>query len=652
MSIAARSPFARHTRAHHPSCPALSRQRLRTNITVIIIHERTVPCAYMHSGRSPTWYKFEVSSTGYDNPKRIYQMRQLSFASFIVLWSHCHQAVDAQSLSDLATKTFDFVIIGGGTAGSVIANRLTENPKFNVLVIEAGPSNDGVLDIMVPAFAFGLANTAYDWNFTMVPQVGLNGRVLTLERGHVLGGSSSVNGMDYTRGSSDDYDRFARVTGDQGWSWNNLQPYILRCPPADGHNVTGEFDPRVHGFDGINFVSLGSNPLAVDQRVIQTTVDLKDEFPFSLDVNSGKPLGVSWVQSTIGQGERSNAARTYLAPKYRSRPNLHIVLNTFVTRVLPTGVNGPLDLRVVEIASNATGPRIRVTATKEVITSAGSIGTPHILLNSGIGDKADLAALGIKSILNLSHVGKNLHDHPTTSVAFLTIGKDVPTWQTNATVLAENLAQWEANRTGPLVQFLGHHVAWTRIPSNSSIFKQFPDPSAGPNTPHLELTVGRSDGSTISCDVVAVTPTSTGTVKLRSNNPFDDPLIDPQFLTSNFDLFALREGIRTIRRFYSGPAWKGYIVAEIVPGANVTSDDDLNEYIRNTVSSFAHPVSTAKMSPKGASNGVVDPDLRLKGAKGLRIVDASVMPFVTAGHTQAPVYIIAERAADIIKAAW
>ncbi|KIJ47871.1 GMC oxidoreductase [Sphaerobolus stellatus SS14] len=314
-----------------------------------------------------------------------------------------------------------------GTAGSVIANRLTENPNFNVLVIEAGPSNEGVLDIIISAFAFQLTNTAYDWNFTMVSQVGLNGRVLTLERGYVLGDSSSVSygidGMDYARGSSDDYDRFARVTSDQGWFWNNLQPFIHRnerfVPPADGHNTNGEFNPRVHGFDGIDF----------------------DEFPFNLDMNPGKPPGVVFAQSTIGQGERSSAARTYLGLKYRCRPNPHIVTDTFVTRMLSTGVNASLDLRVVEIASNATGPRIYVIATKEVILSAGSIGTPHILMNSGFGDKAELEELGIKSV-------KTSEITQQRGYRFRRLGRTfLREWQDNATVLAEILAQWKTNRT-------------------------------------------------------------------------------------------------------------------------------------------------------------------------------------------------------------
>ncbi|KIJ47007.1 GMC oxidoreductase [Sphaerobolus stellatus SS14] len=446
------------------------------------------------------------------------------------------------------------VLQTGGTAGSVIANRLTEEPRFTVLPIEAGPNNKGVLDIEVPAFSGRLTNSPYDWNFTTVPQVGLNGRSLPYTRGHVLGGSSSINGMVFTRGSSDDYDRWAKLLGIMVGPGMHFNEHWV--PPVDAHNTTGEFDPGAHGFNGVNYVSLGSYLGSIDDRVIQTTVDLKNEFPYNLDMNDGNFLGV--------------------------------------------------------------GPRTRFTAANEVILSAGSIATPQILLNSGID------------------VGKNLSDQPVTSAAWSTNDPDpgLQVWQHNATILDEVFKQWNATRTGPLVvQFPRQETAWWRVPTNTPGFK---DSSAGPKSPHIEIALGYLGGS----------------VTLKSNNPFDAPLIDVAYLTNENDVFALREGIKATKRFFGGPVWKDLIIGETLPGANVTKDDELTEYIHNGVGTTLHAVGTAAMSARGASYGVVDPDLRVKGISGLRIVDASIMPFVISGHTQAGVYLIAERGADLIKFAW
>ncbi|KIJ42485.1 GMC oxidoreductase [Sphaerobolus stellatus SS14] len=579
-------------------------------------------------------------------------MLHLGFVTFaFLLLSQCQGADNAQ-IDSLSGKTFDFIIVGGSTAGSVIANRLTEDPRFTVLLIEAGPKNPEYRGTGVSG---RLTNSPYDWNFTTVPQVGLNGRSLPYTRGHVLGGSSSINGMVFTRGSSDDYDRWARVTGDNGWSWNALRPYLLKnehwVPPVDGHNTTGEFDPRAHGFNGVNYVSLGSYPGSIDERVIQTTVDLKNEFPYNLDTNDGNPLGVGFMQSTIGFGERSSAARSYLASKFRQRANLHILTDTTVTQILSTELGVRPDFRIVELASSSTGPRTRFTAANEVILSAGSIATPQILLNSGIGDKSELAKVGVQSVFHLPDVGKNLSDQPVTSAAWSTNDPDpgLQVWQHNATILDEVLKQWNATRTEPLViQFPRQETAWWRVPSNTSGFK---DSSAGPKSPHIEIALGGS-GASASGAVVLVSPLSRGSVTLKTNNPFDAPLIDVAFLTDENDVFALREGIKATKRFFGGPAWKDLIIGETSPGANVTNDDELTEYIRNGAGTTLHAVGTAAMSARGASHGVVDPDLRVKGISGLRIVDASIMPFVISGHTQAGVYLIAERGADLIKSAW
>ncbi|KAF9002564.1 aryl-alcohol oxidase-like protein [Cyathus striatus] len=544
--------------------------------------------------------------------------------------------------------------ISGGTAGSVIANRLTENPNFRVLVLEAGPSNQGVLDIESPGLDFNLENSPFDWNFTTIPQAGLLNRPLAYPRGHVLGGSSSINAMFYTRGSSDDYDRWAAVTGDDGWSWSKILPFILKnehfTTPADGHSTVGQFNPVFHNFNGINFVSLPGFAEPFDDKMIQTSKDLK-EFPFNLDTNSGTPLGLGWLQSTIGNGTRSSAATSYLGPQFINRPNLDVVLNTLIARVLPSSNGNNPDLRTIQFKSGTDKTLRSVTAQKELILSLGSIGTPHILLNSGIGDEEELRKVGVSPILNLPSVGKNLTDQPDLSL----------TWLANLTATPENFTAvfnlWLETRTGPLANGAVNQVAWTRVPETSSIFKDFVDPSAGPHTPHFEFVLEgsphplSSNQSTIGLGLAVVTPASRGSVSLNSNDPFDAPLIDPAFLTDEVDIFIMKEGIASAQRFFEGPAWKDIIIQPQFADA-LESDEALEHFIRFGANITAHPVGTAAMSPKGAQFGVVDPDLLLKGATGLRVVDASIMPFITCGHPQAPTYAIAERAADLIKKKW
>lgn len=466
--------------------------------------------------------------------------------------------------------------------------------------------------------------------------------------------------MFYTRGSSDDYDRLARISGDSGWSWDNLQPYIRRnekwTKPADQHDTDGQFDPAVHGFSGMTFVSLPGFPQEIDDRVIKTTHQLNHEFPFNRDMNSGTPLGLGWLQSTIGGGTRSSAATSYLSANATQRSNLHILLETRVTRILST-TRDQLSMRAVEVLSSS-GTLTVANASKEVILSAGTIGTPTILLHSGVGNKEELEQLGITSILNLPDVGRNLTDQPVISVNWATTSQSpFDGLLTNTTLEAQELAVWQTNRTGPLVTVGINHVAWLRLPDNSPILNEFLDPSAGPNTPHIELAIGSGmasffPGHFVGVGAATVTPLSRGTVKLGSSDILAGPLIDPAMLSSKFDVQALREAIKSAKRFFAAPAWKDFVLGVVGPVANATTDQELEDFVRSTAFPSGHVVGTAAISAQGAPHGVVDPDLRLKHVSGVRIVDASVLPFVTCGHTQAPVYIIAERAADLIKNDW
>ncbi|EKM83234.1 hypothetical protein AGABI1DRAFT_69483 [Agaricus bisporus var. burnettii JB137-S8] len=501
-----------------------------------------------------------------------------------------------QQLGDLTHDKFDFVIIGGGTAGAVLANRLSEVKDFQVLVIEAGDSNEGVLDSQVPFFGPKLQKSPYDWNSTTTPQNFAKGRSLDYARGYILGGTSSINLMAYTRGSIDDYNRWARVTGDPGWSWDKIFPYFKKnerfVPPTDGRNISGEFIPAAHGFDGMIRTCLPNQyQEQFDKRYFEAIDELGGNFALNLDTNSGKPLG-------------------------------------------------------------AGGSRI-FHATKEVILSAGAIGSPHLLFHSGFGDSEELKALGINPLVDLPSLGKNLTDH-----AFLLVDFAGENIEQKCVVLADPnvleaaLEEWKKSRTGPLSNILTNSVIWGRLPPDSP----FDDPSAGPNSPHWELLLSVNLGPTpaphLTAAIDIVSPASRGTLSINSSDPFAPPIIDPAFFTAEVDVAAARDAIRNARKFFAAKAWEGYVTHELPPSAGAETDDELDAFISDVFTTTWHGCSTAKMTPKGADYGVVDPDLKVKGVRGLRIVDASVMPFVVSAHTMAAVYVIAERAADMIKQDW
>jgi len=586
----------------------------------------------------------------------------------------CRAAVYGRTDELQQSTSWDFVIIGGGTAGSVLANRLTEDLNTSVLVLEAGVSNIGAVPTQIPFFCT-LPHPEYDWNYTTTAQEGLNGRAIAYGRGFILGGSSSVNGLFYTRGSEDDFNRLADVTGDSGWSWDNVQTYFHRnerwTPPADHHNTTGEYDPSIHSLTGINAVSLAGFPQSINENIIQASNELGGEFQFNLDMNSGTPLGLGWLQATIDGGNRSSAATSYLGPEFINRPNLHVLVNTRVTRILqssPSSSDGSPILTTVEYAFSPDGPRYQVTASKELLLSAGAIGTPQILMNSGIGNSSFLTSMGIPVLMDLPSVGQNFTDHPRLVNNWAVTGNNTFDAIYRNSTLSNDLEEvWNERGKGPLVDTFVSHLLFARL--NNSVLDQFSaDPAAGNHTAHYELGFSNGDisvaptGHFIGITTRVVTPESRGSVLLNTTDPFTAPLINPELLSTDFDIVTMREAVKTAVKFLNAPVWTGYVVGNPdvpYPGINTTSsdsdmdiDEQLDAYIRNNTGTSAHAVGTAAMSLPDSGYGVVEPNFTVKGVRGLRVIDASIFPFVPSGHTQAPTYVVAERASEMIKEFW
>nr|VWO99079.1 Alcohol oxidase [Ganoderma boninense] len=576
------------------------------------------------------------------------------------------------SHADLPTgKQYDYVVVGAGPGGSVVASRLSENPGTNVLLIEAGPSDDGVFGIEVPLLATGLQpNTLYDWNYTTTPQSGLDGRDVVYPRGRVLGGSSSINLMIWTRGSQDDFNRYATFSGDNGWSWDAIEPYFKKIEqvvaPTDHHDTSDEINISIHGTRGPVNITTPNAPYPIDSRVNATLGELSDQYPYNRDMNSGNPLGVGWTQSTYGNGIRSSASSSYIRP-FTSRQNLDVLVNTVVTRVLKTGRDASTGLPIfsgVEIAQSKTSSVFAINATKEVILSAGAINTPQLLQLSGIGSPSPLAALGINNTVNLPAVGQHLSDHILVTNQF-TIADPaddlLENIARNATFISGLLTEWETSKQGPLGNGPSNHVGWLRVPEDEQTWTAAEDGSAGPTSPHYELLFSPgfvstleappATGSFMTVISVLVSPSSSGSVTLASSSAFDSPLINPAYLNTSFDTQVLRAAIRSGANFLTAPAWDGFITGRYGSFVDVdlSSDEEVDAWARSQGTTIWHPTGTARMGRCKDQTSVVDPDLRVKGTRGLRVVDASVLPYIPAAHPQAVVYAFAERAANLIK---
>ena len=510
----------------------------------------------------------------------------------------------------------DVVIVGGGTAGCVLASRLTENPDVSVLLLEAG-RRSRKLEIRIPAAFSKLYRSGVDWGDATTPQGALDGREVVFPRGRMLGGSATMNAMMVLRGHRADYDGWA-AAGCTGWSWDDVEPAFARSarrafPLAelpDRHVLAEAF---VHSAQAAGI-------------------------PLCADLNGEDNTGVGFVPVSQRRGRRFSVLEGYYAPA-RRRPNLTVVTDALATRVLIE------DGRAVGV-SFRSGDDVpdEARCSGEVVLCAGAVGTPQLLQLSGIGPRAALEAAGIELVLEHPAVGANLLDHLANGLLVRT--KGVETLASAESL--RNLVRWALLGRGPLTSNLGEAVAFVRSRSDVAL-------------PDLELLLApvlfeeeglkppSEHGFTLA--VVLLTPRSRGTVLVRSADPRVPPAIDPGYLTDpgGEDATTLLRGLRLARRVLAHEPLASFVDVEILPGDDARTDDDLRAHLRALSQTLYHPAGTCRMGSD--AEAVVDPQLRLRGVEGLRVADASVMPVLPRGHTNWPTVMIAERASDLVAAA-
>ncbi|MCQ4080849.1 GMC family oxidoreductase N-terminal domain-containing protein [Streptomyces sp. RB6PN25] len=525
---------------------------------------------------------------------------------------------------------YDYVIAGGGTAGCVLANRLSADPAVRVLLLEAGRSDRNPL-IHVPAGFAKLTAGPYEWGWRSQPQRHCNDRVIPLAQGKVIGGGGSINAQVFTRGAHEDYDEWDKKYGCTGWSFNDILRYFLRSEDND------RLSAPWHGNGGPLGVSDPVNPHPLSKAFVRAGQEFG--LPYNGDFNGESQYGVGLYQNTTRGSRRCSAAVGYLHPA-KKRPNLTAKPGHLIARVILDGK------RAVGIETTTGKSRHRYRARREVIVSAGTIGSPKILQLSGIGDPADLREAGVDVRHALPGVGKNLHDHCDLDIIY-----ELNTYQSMdrfarprpATVAAG--IEYAAFRKGPLASTVVEGGAF----SYGNREEATPDlqfhflPAAG-----VEAGIaGVRPGYGCTLNSYFVRPRSRGTVRIASADPAQPPLIDPNYLADDYDLEMSMEGVRQSREIMAQPSMARHVKAEHLAGGQaLKSKDDHIRFVRGHGRTSYHHVGTCAMGD--ADSSVVSPDLTVHGLDGLRVVDASVMPRIVSSNTQAPTVMIAEKASDLI----
>jgi choline dehydrogenase len=525
---------------------------------------------------------------------------------------------------------YDYVIVGAGSAGCVLALRLSENPDIRVLLIEAGPPDDAD-EIHIPAALNLLFQSTYDWDFRTVPQERAAGRVIYWPRGRMLGGSSSMNAMIYIRGNRHDYDTWRDEYGCSGWGYDDLMPYFRR---AESNSRGAD---AYHG---------GTGPLSVSDLVFQSQLTKswvaaarECGLPANEDFNGPQQDGCGFYQVTQKNGARCSTADAYLRPAM-ARPNLEVLTDARVTKVVVEGG------RAAGVRYLLRGTEQTAYAQGEVILSAGAIGSPHLLMLSGIGPADHLRETGVGVLVDSPGVGANLSDHPVVPAMWRT-PKVAGLWEKSSPA---NLTRWRMRHSGPLTSNVAESGGFSRtrpsLPAPDLQWHALPTPFADQGLADPAIRA-------FTLLITLVDVGSRGRIWLRSADPRHKPAIDPAYFSDPADIAPMVEGVRMAREFAAAASLAKICTEELAPGPDVNTEAEVREFIRREVGTLFHPVGTCAMggdSRLAATKiiSVVDPELRVRGVEGLRVVDASVMPAVPRGNTNAPTIAVAERAADLI----
>jgi choline dehydrogenase len=571
----------------------------------------------------------------------------------------------------MSSTNFDYIIIGAGTAGCLLANRLSADKTKRVLLIEAG-GVDNYHWIHIPVgYLYCIGNPRTDWLYQTEKDAGLNGRQLRYPRGKVLGGCSSINGMIYMRGQARDYDAWAQAVGDEDWSWSHCLPDFMAHEDhyqldSIQRNVYEDHMPEKlqkllekHGNYAAPSASKSTGEWRVEKQRLRW--DVLDAFslaaqqagiPASEDFNTGSNEGVGYFEVNQRRGWRWNASKAFLRPALK-RPNLTVWTSTQVSKLLTETTPHGIRCTGAEVVKNGECITVQVVAGGEMILSAGAVGTPQILQLSGIGDAAALNALGIKPVVDLKGVGANLQDHLQIRAVFKVSG--VKTLNTLANSLwgkAMIGLEYALFRSGPM----------SMAPSQLGAFTRSSPEQKHPNLEyHVQPLSLDAFGSPLhsfpafTASVCNLNPTSRGTISLATNRFEDAPAIAPNYLSTNEDRQIAAESLRVTRRIVAQSALARYQPEEYKPGVQYQSDEELAKLAGDIATTIFHPVGTAKMGRADDSSAVVDSHLRMLDGRGgrivgLRVVDASVMPSITSGNTNSPTLMIAEKAARWIQA--
>lgn len=532
-------------------------------------------------------------------------------------------------------ETYDYVIIGAGSAGSVLANRLSEDPDTTICVLEAGPSDWNPF-IHIPAgFLKTITDPNVNWLYETEPSEGTAGRAIQQPRGKTLGGSSSINGHIYTRGNRMDYDGWAQ-RGNLGWGYADILPYFRRTETREG-----DADPTFRGGDGpLKVTDIDwSHPLT--EAFIEGAVSIG--IPRAKDYNGAKQEGVSYSQRTIANGRRMSAARAFLRPAMK-RPNVHVITHAHATKIIIE------NKRAVGVAYNKGGARgtpKKIMAAREVILSGGTINSPQLLQISGIGDPEYLRSIGVEVVHALPGVGENLRDHYAPRFTARVKNTDSINEQASGLRLLGEIAKWGLTRKGILsLSPTLVYCFWKSNPDLDSNDVQFTfTPASYKEGVQSEL----DDFPGMTIAAWQQRPESSGYVRARSADPFEKPIIQPRYLEHETDQRVLLSAMKIARRLLRTKPLAPYFDHEIYPGEDIQSDDELMQIARERGTTTFHPMGTCRMAPQNDPTAVVDDKLRVYGIEGLRVVDASIMPMMPSANLNAPTMMVAEKASDIIR---